>query len=145
MALAIIFPVSWGREARDNAVKMASNGFFYSFLMGTAILVGGLFFLRPLSQLLGSTPTILPYTEQYMGVVLLGAPFLTSSLTLNNQLRFQGNANYAMYGIVAGAILNISLDPLFIFTLQSRHQRSSSRHHHRAVLLVSHLVLYDSA
>lgn len=105
-----------GARRRNNAVKMASNGFFYSFLMGTAILVGGLIFLQPLSLLLGSTPTILPYTEQYMGIVLLGAPFLTSSLTLNNQLRFQGNANYAMYGIVAGAILNISLDPLFIFT-----------------------------
>ena len=60
--------------------------------------------------MLGSTPTILPYTEDYMQVILLGAPFLTSSLTLNNQMRLQGNANFAMYGIVTGAILNVVLD-----------------------------------
>ena len=48
--------------------------------------------------------------------MLLGAPFLTSSLTLNNQMRLQGNATYAMYGIVVGAVLNVALDPLLIFT-----------------------------
>ena len=51
-----------------------------------------------------------------MRIILLGAPFLTSSLTLNNQMRLQGNANFAMYGIVTGAILNVVLDPLLIFT-----------------------------
>lgn len=105
-----------GAKRHDNAIKMASLGFFSSFLFGVIILILGLIFLKPLSIMLGSTPTILPYTEDYMGIVLLGAPFLTSSLTLNNQMRLQGNANFAMYGIVAGAILNVFLDPLFIFT-----------------------------
>ena len=86
-----------GARRHENAVKMASTGFFSSFLVG-------------------STPTILPYTEDYMQVILLGAPFLTSSLTLNNQMRLQGNANFAMYGIVTGAILNVVLDPILIFT-----------------------------
>lgn len=106
-----------GARRRENAVKMASNGFFYSFLLGMAILIAGLLFLKPLSVLLGSTPTILPYTEQYLGIVLLSAPFHTASLTLNNQMRLQGNAAYSMIGIVSGAILNILLDPVFIFLL----------------------------
>ena len=75
----------------------------------------GLLFLTPLSLMLGSTPTILPYTERYLGIILTGTPFMASSLVLNNQIRFQGNAAYAMVGIVSGAILNVVLDPLFIF------------------------------
>ena len=72
-------------------------------------------FLEPLSLLLGSTPTILPYTKDYLSIILLGAPYMTAQLVLNNQLRFQGNAFYAMIGITSGGILNIFLDPLFIF------------------------------
>ena len=105
-----------GAKRHENAIKMASTGFFSSFFFGLVILVLGEIFLTPLSLMLGSTPTILPYTEEYMRIILLGAPFLTSSLTLNNQMRLQGNANFAMYGIVTGAILNVALDPLLIFT-----------------------------
>ena len=105
-----------GARRHGNAVKMASTGFFSSFFFGLAILVLGEIFLTPLSVMLGSTPTILPYTEDYMRIILLGAPFLTSSLTLNNQMRLQGNANLAMYGIVTGAVLNVLLDPFLIFT-----------------------------
>ena len=105
-----------GARRHENAVKMASTGFFSSFFLGLVVLVLGEIFLTPLSLMLGSTATILPYTEAYMQVILLGAPFLTSSLTLNNQMRLQGNANFAMYGIVTGAILNVLLDPFFIFT-----------------------------
>ena len=74
-------------------------------------------FLEPLAYLLGSTDTILPYTKAYLSVILLGAPWMTSSLVLNNQLRFQGSAAYAMVGITSGAVLNIGLDPLLIFVL----------------------------
>ena len=105
-----------GARQRENAVKMASTGFFSSFLLGLVILVLGELFLTPLSLMLGSTPTILPYTEAYMQVLLLGTPFLTSSLTLSNQMRLQGNAKSSMYGVVIGSILNFLLDPLFIFT-----------------------------
>ncbi len=109
-------PRELGARRHENAIKMASTGFFSSFFFGLVILVLGEIFLTPLSLMLGSTATILPYTEDYMQVILLGAPFLTSSLTLNNQMRLQGNANFAMYGIVTGAILNVLLDPFFIFT-----------------------------
>ena len=103
--------------ARDykNAEKMAATGFFSAFVMGCLITILGLLFLTPICRELGSTPTILPYTESYLGVILLGAPFMASSLVLNNQMRFQGNALYAMVGIMTGTVLNIGLAPLFIF------------------------------
>ena len=104
-----------GAQDIASAEKMAANGFFLAFLMGVVLAALGLVFLTPLSLLLGSTPTILPYTEQYLGVILLGSPFMASSLVLNNQMRFQGNAAYAMVGIVSGAVINVVLDPILIF------------------------------
>lgn len=107
-----------GAQRHDNASKMAATGFVFSVIAGLLIMILGLVFLRPLSVWLGSTPTILPYTERYLRIILFGSPFLTASLTLNNQMRFQGNAAYAMYGIVTGAVLNVLLDPLFIFVFR---------------------------
>lgn len=105
-----------GAKHHAKAEKMASIGFFSSFLFGCIILFYGEILLKPLSLLLGSTPTILPYTERYLWIILLGTPFLTSSLTLNCQMRLQGYANKSMQGMVLGALLNCILDPLFIFT-----------------------------
>lgn len=104
-----------GAKRHEKAEKMASTGFFFSLIFGFFFFIIGELLLHPLSIWLGSTSTILPYTEQYMGIILIGAPFMTSSLTLNNQMRLQGNARLAMYGIVTGAVLNCLLDPLFIF------------------------------
>ena len=94
---------------------MAATGFFSAFIAGCLITAFGLIYLTPICIGLGSTPTILPYTETYLGIILLGAPFMASSLVLNNQMRFQGNALYAMVGITAGTVLNIGLAPLLIF------------------------------
>lgn len=104
-----------GRRNTDNAEKMASVGFFTSFLCGLLLLILGMVFVIPVAKLLGATDTILPYAEQYLRIIFIGAPFMTSSLTLNNQLRLQGNALFAMIGIGTGAVLNVGLDPLFIF------------------------------
>ena len=107
-----------GAQDYANAEKMASTGFFYAFFMGVLIAIFGHLFLTPICTVLGSTPTILPYTETYLGIILLGAPFMASSLVLNNQMRFQGNAVYAMVGISIGALLNIGLAPLLIFIFE---------------------------
>lgn len=104
-----------GAGEYEEANTMAANGFFCAFIMGVVMGVLGLIFLEPLAVLLGSTPTILPYTKEYLSIILVGMPFMMSSLVLNNQLRFQGSASYAMVGIVSGAVLNIALDPLLIF------------------------------
>ena len=105
-----------GAKDLESAVKMASTGFFYSFFTGLAIMVGGLLYLTPLCKMLGSTETILPYTEDYLRIVLWGAPFMAASMTLNNQLRFEGTPVYAMIGIIVGAFLNVLLDPILIFS-----------------------------
>ena len=106
-----------GRQNRDGAEEMAANGFFLALLAGTAVLLLGQLFLTPLTRLLGSTETILPYARSYLRIILIGAPWMTASLVLNNLLRFQGNAVYGMVGITVGAVLNIALDPLLIFGL----------------------------
>lgn len=104
-----------GAGKNDEAETMAANGFFLSF--GTGILLGllGIVFLEPLSLVLGSTSTILPLTKDYLRLILIGTPFTMTSFVLNNQMRFQGSAAYSMVGIVTGGILNLALDPLFIF------------------------------
>ena len=107
-----------GKQNYEAAGNMAATGFFAALAAGTGICLLGRIFLEPLAMLLGSTATILPYTKAYLQVILLGAPWMTSSLVLNNQLRYQGSAAYAMVGIASGAVLNIALDPLLIFTFR---------------------------
>ncbi len=106
-----------GKKNYSEAEKMAATGFFSAFAAGTAIMIVGEIFLEELAYLLGSTETILPYTMDYLKAILLGAPWITTSFVLNNQLRFQGNASYAMVGITFGSVLNIALDPVLIFAL----------------------------
>ena len=105
-----------GKHNFEDASNMAATGFFSALATGALICVLGQIFLEPLAGFLGSTPTILPYAKAYLRVILLGGPWMTASLVLNNQLRFQGSAAYAMVGIASGAVLNIGLDPLLIFT-----------------------------
>jgi len=106
-----------GSQRHAEAANMAATGFFSSIAAGALICLLGLLFLEPLAYLLGSTDTILPHAKSYMQIILLGAPWMTASMVLNNQLRFQGNALYGMVGITSGAVLNIVLDPIMIFTL----------------------------
>lgn len=105
-----------GKQQPEDAAKMAATGFFSSFIFGVLITVCGFLFLTPLAHLLGATETSLPYVIDYLKYILLGAPFMTASFTLNNQLRFQGSAMFGMVGITTGGLLNVALDPLFIFT-----------------------------
>lgn len=104
-----------GARRIDNAASMAATGFVYAIVAGVAIAAVGLISLQTLSLWLGSTATVLPYTEQYMAIILIGTPFQVASFTLNSQLRMQGNTRHAMWGIVSGAVLNVLLDPLLIF------------------------------
>ena len=103
-----------GKQDVSSAEKVASSGFWYSVIIGGVILLLGQIFAEPLALLLGANEDFLDYTVQYMRIILIGAPITMASLVLNNQMRFQGNATYAMLGISAGAVLNIGLDALFI-------------------------------
>lgn len=105
-----------GAGDEPEAKTMATTGFGYALATSLLFTIAGGFSLRPLCLLLGCTPTILPYAEQYMQCILYAAPFIVGSLMLNVQIRQQGNAAYAMVGIMSGAVLNMVLDPLLIFT-----------------------------
>ncbi len=104
-----------GAHDEKTAEILASTGFISSLMISVVISVLGLIFLRPMSIFLGSSETILPYAMDYMFWILIAAPFMASSLVLNNQLRFEGNSFYSMIGLTTGGILNLFLDPLLIF------------------------------
>ena len=103
-------------EKRDAEAEVyASSAAAGAAVLGLALLILGLSFLRPLMRLLGSTETILPYTCAYARIILIGAPVMCMSFVLNNILKAEGEANLAMIGLCAGGLVNIALDPLFIF------------------------------
>lgn len=101
----------------DNASTYVSSAFFLGAAFGLIVLVVGMPFLVPLVRLLGSTDTILPHAMDYAMWVLLGCPFVICSMILNNALRFEGKAFYAMFGITTGGILNIFGDWLLVSKL----------------------------
>ena len=107
-----------GARNREGALLIASTGFFTALFTGIFIAVTGFIFMDDILLTLGSTETILPYARAYFRYILIGTPFIMCSFVMNNQMRFQGNAFVSMLGITAGAILNIILDPIFIFILE---------------------------
>lgn len=106
-----------GARQEKEASEVASTGFFCSLAIALTLTVFGLLFLDPLMSVLGATDTILPYAKAYARYILLAAPPMCASFVMNNLLRFEGMARFAMVGITTGGILNMVLDPIFIFGL----------------------------
>ena len=106
-----------GAGEQDKANNMASTGFALSLILGVIVAIVGNIFAVPLGYALGATETSLADTLIYMRIILIGAPFMMGQFVINNQLRFQGAAYYAMIGLMAGAVINIGLDPLLMFVL----------------------------
>ncbi len=109
-----------GAGEQKEADEMASTGFAFAIIIGCLLTLAGYAFIGPISRFLGrgATEETLVLTRRYMRIILIGAPFMTGQFVINNQLRFQGSAVYAMAGVLTGAVLNIFLDPLFIFVLR---------------------------
>lgn len=103
-----------GAHDVEAARRYASTSFFLSILTGLVIMAIGLLFMDPLMRLLGSTETILPYARTYAFYILIAGPAMTSSCVMNNILRYEGKAFYAMLGLTSGGILNIFGDALLI-------------------------------
>ena len=99
------------------ASEMSATGFAISLIIGAVIAALGNIFAHPLARALGASAVTMRDTLVYMRVILLGAPFMVGQFVLNNQLRYQGSAYYSMIGLLAGAILNIALDPILMFGL----------------------------
>lgn len=106
-----------GQNDVKSAETVATSGFFYAVITGVLMTVFGLTFDEQLASVLGCNPDFLEETLQYMNIILLGAPINMASIVLNNQMRFQGNATFAVVGISTGAVLNIGLDAWFILGL----------------------------
>lgn len=107
-----------GAKDVESASRFASTAFACSALAGLGITVFGFLFLNPLMRLLGSTDTILPYARTYASFILLAAPFMASSCVLNNILRYEGRAAFAMIGLTTGSVINIFGDWLLMRKFQ---------------------------
>lgn len=109
-----------GADKKEEASKMASTGFMLALITGTVFAVLGNIFIDQLIQFFATgevSPETYAMTADYGRIILIGAPFMMCQFVINNQLRFQGSAVYAMIGLISGAIINIFLDPLMIIVL----------------------------
>ena len=102
MGGGVIMSRQLGAKETEKAMSSASTAFFFALALGILLAVSGVL--------------ILPYAQSYAAYIFLGAPFMCTSFVMNNLLRSEGKAAFAMVGITAGGVLNIALDPLFIFT-----------------------------
>ncbi|MDE7434711.1 MAG: MATE family efflux transporter [Lachnospiraceae bacterium] len=107
-----------GREDSENADKVASTALYGSVSIGTVIIIFSMVFLKPLLRLLGATDSILPYAAAYAGIYIVFCIFNVFNVTMNNIVTSEGAAKTTMIALLTGAILNIALDPLFIYVLE---------------------------
>lgn len=103
-----------GAGRMQEAEETAATGFALSFIIGILAAVIGICNLERIALMIGATQTTMQDTVTYMRIILLGAPFMMAQFVVNNQLRFQGSASFAMVGLLCGAVLNMVLDPLLI-------------------------------
>lgn len=104
-----------GNKDEERASLLAATGFYTAGIIGIIIMVFGTMFSRQMVFLLGATETIAPYAQDYARYILFAAPFMMMSFVMNNILRAQGSAMFAMVGITTGGVLNMILDPILIF------------------------------
>lgn len=107
-----------GEKQDDEASTVAASGFYFALFIGALVTIAGTIFLEPLVGILGATETIRPYAMDYARYILYAAPFLLGSFALNKMLCAEGKARFSMIGIASGGILNIFLDPVFIFVFK---------------------------
>lgn len=107
-----------GAKEEEKATEVAATGFYSAIFLGILMSILGEWKIDELMRILGASETILPFARDYARYILLAAPIMASSFVLNNILRSEGHAKFAMIGITTGGILNIVLDPIFIFTFQ---------------------------
>ena len=104
-----------GAGNKNQAEKVVSTTFYTAIIMSILFTVSVLTLINPTLRILGATDTIMPYALTYGKILVTGAIFTIINMTLNNTIRAEGNAKYSMIAISLGAILNVILDPLFMF------------------------------
>lgn len=104
-----------GEKNNAAAERLLSTAFISAFICGSLIAVVGLSCTEPLMRLLGASETIMPYAVDYGNYIFLGAPLMCASFVMNNTLRSEGHAAFSMVALTTGGVLNMILDPIFIF------------------------------
>ena len=104
-----------GQGEEKKASQVLSTAFFAAFGIGAMLMVVGNLFMVPMVRLLGATPTCEKYSIDYATYVLYAAPFMAANFVMNQCLRSEGSATLSMVGMGFGGILNVVLDPIFIF------------------------------
>lgn len=112
------FSICLGRGDTDQAAKIAGNGVTLMVLAGILYLVLGEVLLTPMLHIFGATTEVMPYAQSYASIILIGIPFLILTNGISNLIRADGSPKYSMICMVAGAVVNTILDPIFIFVFQ---------------------------
>ena len=105
-----------GQRNKDQANKVASTALYSSLVVGAIMIVLSILFLNPILRLLGATESVLPYAATYAGIYIVSCIFNVFNVTMNNIVTSEGAAKTTMCALLLGAVLNIGLDPLFIYT-----------------------------
>jgi len=125
MAVALLFAIGGaanfnlelGRGNRERAAQIIANAITCSAVCGVAISVMTFTFLGSILRAFGATPEVMPYAAAYTGITLMGTPFMVMTVCGAHLIRADGSPRYSMFCNLAGALLNIVLDWLFILTL----------------------------
>ena len=106
-----------GNRDQEQADRVASTALYSSVAVGAVMIIFSLIFLRPILRLLGATDSIMPYAMTYAAIYVVSCIFNVFNVTMNNIVTSEGAAKTTMFALMAGAVLNIGLDPVFIYTL----------------------------
>lgn len=106
-----------GNGDRETADKAASTALYGSIGAGIVMIVGTVIFLKPILKILGATESILPYAMTYAGIYVVSSIFNVCNVAMNNLVTSEGAAKTTMCALLAGAVLNMILDPVFIYGL----------------------------
>lgn len=115
MGATSLISIRMGERKEEDAEKIIGNALILFIIIGLVLTVLGLIFLEPILTLFGASPDVMPYSLDYMRVILLGSVFMAVGLGMNNFIRAEGNPKIAMNTMLIGAITNIVLDYIFIF------------------------------
>ena len=115
MGSGSLISIKLGQKKNDEATVISSTAFFTALAIGLLITIFGNIFSGGLLSLVGASESVLPYAKDYARFIFWGAPFMCASFVLNNVLRSEGKAFFSMIALTTGGIINIILDPFFIF------------------------------
>lgn len=115
MGSGSLVSIRLGQKRDKEANVIASTAFFSSLVFGAVVTLLGNVFSAGILSLIGASESVLPYAQDYARYIFWGAPFICASFVLNNDLRSEGKAYLSMIALTSGGVLNIFLDPVFIY------------------------------